>query len=421
MLNLMNKAKEIISKHPASRYLLACSAGVDSMALFHFFLSHQLPFSVAHVNYQLRGEDSEADARMIRDLCVQHQISFHERIVDLGERLREEGGNLQQEARTIRYQFFQELVGTDTDVLIATAHHQDDQIETFFLHLFRNSGLAGLAGMHELRGGILRPFLHISKSEIVTYAETHGIHWREDKSNADSKYQRNAIRLDVIPRLEKLNPSIREQVLMLQNACYHSYLEVFEQAQALAIQWKNQRVIPIKALAEDQTVLVEAFKLLEIEPRFIQSIMQLTSAENNKRVRLAQHSSGYQALIKFKDKLYLINDIPCIDFTFTVTPVYSLPAQFTTFVFYLNPTQAKGELKLVRGKLKETMVPVGMKSAKTVGAILKDHGIPAFQRSVWPLFYVDDQLIGIPGVSMNQAFTPSPSLPSYLKVTFEAC
>ena len=417
----MNKVYEIISKHPAPHYILACSAGVDSMVLFHTFLAHQLPFSVAHVNYKLRGEDSEADARMIRELCMLHHIPFHERTLDLGEQLTLEGGNLQQEARTIRYDFFKELVSEAPDVLIVTAHHQDDQIETFFLHLFRNSGLAGLAGMHELRGGIFRPFLTIPKSKIIAYAQAHGIRWREDQSNADSKYQRNAIRLDVIPSLEKLNPSIKEQVLILQNACYQSYLEVFEQAKALSVQWKNQGFIPIKDLAKDLTLLVEAFKMLEIEPRLITSIMQLADAENNKRVHLAHNSLGYQELIKFKDKLYLINDTPCIDFSFSLALVDSLPAQFSTLTFYLDPNQVKGELKLFRGKLTESFVPVGMNGAKTVNAILKDHGIPAFQRLDWPVLCIDDQLIGIPGVSLNRAFSPKPSLPSYLKVTFTAC
>lgn len=417
----MNKVYEIISKHPAPHYILACSAGVDSMVLFHTFLAQQLSFSVAHVNYKLRGEDSEADARMIRELCELHHIPFHERTFDLGEQLRLEGGNLQQEARSIRYGFFKELMGEAPDVLIVTAHHQDDQIETFLLHLFRNSGLAGLAGMHELRGGILRPFLTIPKSEIIAYAQAHGIIWREDKSNADSKYQRNAIRLDVIPTLEKLNPSIKEHVLMLQNACYQSFLEVFEKAKILSAQWKNQGFIPIKDLAQDLTLLVEAFKILEIEPRFIPSIMQLADAENNKRVHLAHNSLGYQELIKFKDKLYLIDDTPCIDFSFTLALIESLPAQFNTLTFYLDRHQVEGELKLVRGKSMESFVPVGMNSAKSVNAILKDHGIPAFQRLDWPVLYVDDQLIGIPGVSLNRAFSPKPSLPSYLKVTFTAC
>jgi tRNA(Ile)-lysidine synthase len=417
----MNRAQEIISKHPSSHYILACSAGVDSMVLFHTFLAYQLPFSVAHVNYQLRGEDSEADARMIRDLCLQHKISFHERTLDLGERLTQQGGNLQQEARTIRYQFFKELVGDSSDILIVTAHHQDDQIETFFLHLFRNSGLAGLAGMHELRGGILRPFLHISKAEIIDYAQVHGISWREDKSNVDSKYQRNTIRLDVIPSLEKLNPSIKDQVLIVQNACFHSYLEIFENAKARAKQWKTHRFIPIKELAEDLALLIEVFKLLEIEPRFIQSIIQLSEAENNKRVILEHNALGYQELVKFNDMIYLISHVPCVDFSFTVELVESLPAQFTTLTFYLDPNQVKGELKLLRGTLEESYVPVGMKSTKTVNAILKDNGIPAFQRLDWPVLYVDDQLIGIPGVSLNRAFTPKPTLPSYLKVTFTAC
>ena len=417
----MNKVYEIISKHPASRYILACSAGVDSMVLFHTFLGSQLPFSVAHVNYKLRGEDSEADARMIRELCALHNVPFHERTLDLGEHLRLKGGNLQQVARTIRYDFFKELVGSSSNILIVTAHHQDDQIETFFLHLFRNSGLAGLAGMHELRNGILRPFLTTRKLEIIEFAKTHGITWREDQSNTDSKYQRNAIRLDVIPELEKINPLIKEQVLTLQNICYHTYIEACEKAKELAIQWKNQRYIPIKELAQDLTLLVEAFKMLEIEPRLIPSIMQLVNAENNKCVRLVHNPFGYQELIKFKENLYLIDDAPCIDFSFSVARVASLPAQFNTVSFFLDPLLVEGELTLVRGKLTESFVPVGMSSSKTVNAILKDHGIPAFQRIDWPVLYVDDQLIGIPGVSLNRAFSPKTSLPSYLKVTFTAC
>jgi tRNA(Ile)-lysidine synthetase-like protein len=225
----------------------------------------------------------------------------------------------------------------------------------------------------------------------------------------------------MIPTLEKLNPSIKEQVLIVQNACFQSYLEIFEIAKALAKQWKTQRFIPIKEIAEDLALLIEAFKLLEIEPRFIQSIIQLSEAENNKRVILEHNALGYQELVKFNDKIYLISHVPCVDFSFTVELVESLPAQFTTLTFYLDPNQIEGELKLLRGKLEESYVPMGMKSTKTVNAILKDNGIPAFQRLDWPVLYVDDQLIGIPDVSLNRAFTPNTSLPSYLKVTFVAC
>jgi tRNA(Ile)-lysidine synthetase-like protein len=225
----------------------------------------------------------------------------------------------------------------------------------------------------------------------------------------------------MIPTMEKLNPSIKEQVLIVQNACFQSYLEIFENAKVRARQWKTQRFIPIKEIAEDLALLIEAFKLLEIEPRFIQSIIQLSEAENNKRVILEHNALGYQELVKFNDKIYLISHVPCVDFSFTVELVESLPAQFTTLTFYLDPNQIEGELKLLRGKLEESYVPMGMKSTKTVNAILKDNGIPAFQRLDWPVLYVDDQLIGIPDVSLNRAFTPNTSLPSYLKVTFVAC
>jgi tRNA(Ile)-lysidine synthetase-like protein len=130
---------------------------------------------------------------------------------------------------------------------------------------------------------------------------------------------------------------------------------------------------------------------------------------------------GYQALIKYTDKLYLIDHTPSIDFSFTIESVETLPVQFTTLTFYLDQNRVKGELRLMRGKLRDSFVPLGMNSAKTVNAMLKDKGIPAFQRVDWPVLCIDNQLIGIPGVSLNRAFNPHPSLPSYLKVTFEAC
>ena len=163
------------------------------------------------------------------------------------------------------------------------------------------------------------------------------------------------------------------------------------------------------------------WNLLPREPRFIPSIIQLSEAENNKRVQLENNSLAYKELVKFNDKLYLISHAPCVDFSFVTTQVDFLPDQFTTLTFYLDPNQVKGELKLMRGKLNESFIPMGMHSAKTVNAILKDKGIPAFQRLDWPVLYVEDQPIGIPGVSLNRAFAPNPSLPSYLKVTFVAC
>jgi hypothetical protein len=114
-------------------------------------------------------------------------------------------------------------------------------------------------------------------------------------------------------------------VLIVQNACYQSYLEIFENAKVRARQWKTQRFIPIKELAEDAALLIEAFKLLQIEPRFIQSIIQLSEAENNKRVILEHNALGYQELVKFNDKIYLISHEPCVDFSFSIKASHQSP------------------------------------------------------------------------------------------------
>lgn len=391
------------------------------MALFHLMVQCGKPFVVAHVNYNLRGADSTADAKLVEEQCSVHNIACYTSSIDLNQILKAKQTNLQQKARALRYAFFNELASKVEDALVLVAHHREDQVETFFLHLLRNSGLAGLSGMQERQDRIVRPLLQYSKADIEAYVAAHGFSWRQDKSNLEKKYLRNALRLEVIPLLTQENNQLTTDVLLLQNVLNQAYQEVVLQAKDLVEQWKSNSKIPISDLKIDAAVLVEAFKELKIEPRFIPSILRLINAENGKKVALKQHPLFFSSLVKQEQYIHIISDSPAIHFTMKIEKVTSLPDSYNTNEFYLSGAYPAASLHLSVPKQLICFTPLGLKTPKSVNAILKSYGIPLFQRNDWPVLFLANEPVGIPGICLNKNFTPKETENSYIKVTFTSC
>ena len=188
--------------------LAGISGGADSVYLFHLLLAAarngDLTFEAVHVNHGIRGEASDGDERFVRELCAGYGIRVHVLRAELGP------GTDEGKAREIRYGFFAECMEKCRADAVVLAHHLDDQAETFLLHLLRGAGPEGLGGMAPVstRNGmkILRPLLELRRTEIREALTAHGIPWREDASNADPRYMRNALRLRLIPEIEKEFP-----------------------------------------------------------------------------------------------------------------------------------------------------------------------------------------------------------------------
>ena len=184
------------------------SGGADSVFLFHLLLElqhkGQLTFEAVHVNHGIRGVTADADEAFVRALCVRHGVPFRVYHAYLGEDTDE------NTAREARYGFLREAVHTAGADALVLAHHMDDQAETFLLHLLRGAGPAGLGGMRpvtENRGiRILRPLLCLRRDALRKSLTSRGIDWREDESNTDSRYARNALRMDLIPGMEQRFP-----------------------------------------------------------------------------------------------------------------------------------------------------------------------------------------------------------------------
>jgi len=193
------------------KIIVGVSGGPDSVCLLDILAKIKEKFGIelhiAHVNYGLRGKDSEKDEKLIQALAEKYQISLS---ILKSEKLRANQIN-ENSLRNIRYDFFEKIrkeLGYD---LITVAHNQDDQAETFFLHLLRGAGLQGLSGMKYKSGKIIRPLLRISRKEISEYLKNEKLKYRMDKTNKTDKFFRNKIRNKLIPQIEKnFNPNIKK-------------------------------------------------------------------------------------------------------------------------------------------------------------------------------------------------------------------
>ncbi|MDG1279538.1 MAG: tRNA lysidine(34) synthetase TilS [Algoriphagus sp.] len=186
---------------PSKTYLLACSGGLDSICLGELLIRAEIPFEVAHVNFHLRGKESDGDEKFVKDWAKSNSKTVHFHQAETLEFAVESHISTQMAAREIRYEWFEKIRSDRNLEGIILAHHQDDQIETIFLNLLRGTGIEGLYGMAERRGYLIRPLLPFSREQIEIFAQQNKIMWREDSSNQKTDYKRNKLRHDILPHL----------------------------------------------------------------------------------------------------------------------------------------------------------------------------------------------------------------------------
>ncbi len=230
-INSIIKDKNLISENDS--VLIAVSGGVDSMVLSHILIHLGYKIAFAHVNHKLRAEDSNMDEVLVQNFGLENNIACH--IIDLPESIKG-SKNFQNQARNFRYQWFDQLCEQHRYTKIATAHHFNDEIETFFMHLLRAAGINGLSGMNDnLNNKIIRPLLSVTKDEIYNFASQHCVPFREDLSNEDNKYLRNKIRNVLIPTITKVDQNaeinisksiqhLKETDALLQSFIHNSQL-----------------------------------------------------------------------------------------------------------------------------------------------------------------------------------------------------
>ena len=201
-----------------ARILLAVSGGIDSMCMADLFLNLEQPvvFAVAHCNFRLRSEESDGDETLVRSWAEAHGVRFHHISFDTAQYASDKGISIEMAARELRYEWFSELCREYGYKYVAVAHNANDNAETLLLNLVRGTGLKGISGMsiitdlpsaNSSTAKLFRPLLNCTRKQIEGYSRTHSVAYRDDSTNSSVEYKRNSLRHEVLPVLERMNPS----------------------------------------------------------------------------------------------------------------------------------------------------------------------------------------------------------------------
>lgn len=216
---LIDRFQEYVAQHNLftrqDKILLTVSGGVDSMVLMSLCVNSGYSVGIAHCNFCLRGQESDEDEIMVQEVARRYGVECYNKRFDTQGEMERTGESMEMAARRLRYEWFHQLCEEHNYTVIAIAHHMDDSIETFFINLLRGTGLRGLTGISKQVGRIVRPLMFATRKEILEYAHSKHIVFREDSSNLSTKYLRNKIRLGVIPRMREITP--RFSFLMHRN------------------------------------------------------------------------------------------------------------------------------------------------------------------------------------------------------------
>lgn len=213
--------------------LLAVSGGIDSIVLAHLLTQLNINFAIAHCNFNLRGDDSNNDEKFVIELAKKLNKPIFTIQFDTKNYCKTNGLNTQLGARALRYDWFEKLCIKNHFEYIITAHHLNDSLETFVLNLSRGTGLKGLTGIPATNNKIIRPLLIFPRQQILAYANNNGILWREDQSNAETKYNRNKIRHHITPYLKALHPNFENNFLQTVQYLQDSENYIQQQLQKL--------------------------------------------------------------------------------------------------------------------------------------------------------------------------------------------
>ena len=387
---MKNKVQKFISEKSLfireEKLILGISGGADSVCLMHVFLELGYSFELAHCNFNLRGEESDADEYFVKDLAKEHQLKVHIKQFDTLVYAAENKISTQMAARDLRYAWFEKLRIKSNAKYLAIAHHANDDVETFFINLVRGSGLKGFLGIKEKNNAIVRPLLSVSRLEIEQYLKDRGLVFREDSSNASVKYLRNKIRHELIPLLAQMNPSIQQTVkdeMRILDDVAHIYASKVEEVRKDLTQEKNGIVqLEISALLALNPLHSYLYELLSAYGFYaVEAISKALQGQSGKQFFSSTHQlvvdreNIFISLLNKENEVFEITEK-------TISLVYPLEINFKVMadktiiydnnIAQLDVEKLKFPLTLRKWKEGDKFMPLGMKKFKKLSDFFID-------------------------------------------------
>lgn len=425
---------QMVPQAQEKKFLLAVSGGADSSVLAYLFHQCRLPFAIAHCNFHLRGEDSDKDMELVRKKAKEYGVSYFEREFDTIAFQQEKGLSLEMAARQLRYDWFAQI-DKDFDYLV-TAHNANDNAETFLLNMCRGTGLKGLTGIPEKNGKLLRPLLPFSSAQIRRFAAEKGVEYRNDASNFSEAFQRNKIRLSVIPKLEELNPELvstfsrNMALLKRQFVFYRSQMEKLicsmVRAEGDTIRISIQE---LKKCEDPALILCEILKDYGFSPSLAEQILDSINEISGKQF----FSSEYQ-LVKDRESLIVsrlnsiqeeetrivkvkdleLSGFKVEEFAIDKSPDFSPNPN----VLYVDAAKLATPLILRHWCEGDRFYPFGMRGSKKLSDFFIDQKINLIEKKNIPVLCSGDKIVWLVGYRGDDRFKIDNQTKKYYKITY---
>lgn len=414
---------------PGERILLAVSGGMDSVAMAALFHKAAYPFGIAHCNFLLRGKESDAEEDFVKSLADHYRVALHLKHFDTKTYAADHGISIQMAARELRYRWFLEIREEFGYHRVATAHHQDDQVESFFINLSRGTGIAGLHGILPKKGPLIRPLMFATRDQIREFIAGEKLEYREDSSNDETKYLRNRLRHIILPEFEKLNPGFRENMLQTIRNIRHAE-EIYNEAirhtreEILETQGEETR-IKISLLAGLKPLHTLAYELLNpygFNARQAEDIVNSLEKESGRLFYSETHrlliDREFILIAPFGDAA-AVGDVQKGSFFITAqsgemtSPVHlswqtkdthSLVMSDDRAVALLDAGRLKFPLEIRRWEQGDSFYPLGMKGKKKVSDFFIDEKLSRFDKERTWLLCSEGEIAWIIGHRIDERF-----------------
>ena len=426
--------KHIEAHFPAladQKILIACSGGLDSIVLLHLLQKIGLTLGVAHCNFKLRGDHSDADLSFVETIAGNLGVPVFTTVFDTKTYAKTQGISTQVAARELRYEWFYSTARANGYDRIATGHHADDDLETFFINLSRVTGLRGLTGITSNTEQLIRPLLPFSRAQIMQFAKKEGLFWREDSSNSTRDYLRNKLRLDVIPAFKGVNKTVlqnfkqTQQHLKESQALLEDYitlvtkLVVSHTDAGYEIDSKQ-----LQALPNTNTLLFEL--LYPYGFTDFKAIASILESEVGKKVLSKQyvlHKDRNHLVLTTKEQV-VDSRVYCIDAkqqscTIPIKLNFTKVAQVgehEPHSLYVDAAKLTYPLKVRAWRLDDVFHPFGMKGKKKLTKFFKDEKLSLLSKnSVWVL-ESGDEIVWVIGLRPDDRYKVTSATKEVLKI-----